>query len=50
MGKKSFFFKRCNSKLARVVVCGIVIELQPWSPIFEKMSSSSRKRGGADPN
>ena len=30
-------------KSARVVECGIAIELQPREPIFEKMFSSSRK-------
>jgi hypothetical protein len=33
-----------------MVPWGILIELEPWRPIFEKMFSSSRKSGVADPN
>ena len=49
-GKKKTFFKGATQKSARVVERGIAIEFQPREPIFEKMSSSSRKRGGADQN
>ena len=30
------------------IVDGIAVELEPRRPIFEKIFSSSRKRGGAD--
>jgi hypothetical protein len=30
------------------IVGGIAVELEPRRPIFEKIFSSSRKRGGAD--
>jgi hypothetical protein len=28
--------------------CGRIVTMDAWSPIFEKMFSSSRKRRGAD--
>jgi hypothetical protein len=43
MGKKTFF-------VATLVVSGIVIELQPTWPIFEKCSHLREKGGGADQN
>ena len=43
--KKKLFFKDATQKSASMVVSGIVIELQPWSPIFEK-SSHLREKGG----
>ena len=49
-GKKKLVFNDATQKSASMVLSGIGIELEPWSPIFEKMSSSSRKRGGADQN
>jgi hypothetical protein len=48
--KKKLVFKDATQKSASMVLWGIAIELEPWRPIFEKMFSSSRKRGGADPN
>ena len=35
-------------KSASMVAWGIEFPMEPWRPIFEKMFSSSRKRGGAD--
>ena len=49
-GKKKLFFKDATQKSASMVRCGIEIESVPWRPIFEKMFSSPRKRGGADQN
>ena len=43
--KKKLFFKDATQKSASMVVSGIVIELQPWSPIFGK-SSHLREKGG----
>jgi hypothetical protein len=43
--KKKRFFKDAPQKSATMVGIGIVIELQPWSPIFEK-SSHLREKGG----
>jgi hypothetical protein len=45
MGKKKLFFKDATQKSARVVVFGIVIELQPRKPIFEKCPHL-REKGG----
>ena len=44
-GKKTLFFKDATQKSAPLVVGGLAIELQPWSPIFEK-SSHLREKGG----
>jgi hypothetical protein len=44
-GKKNLFFKDATQKSARVVVCGIAIELQPREPIFEKCPHL-REKGG----
>ncbi len=44
-GKKKLFFKDTTQKSAAMVVSGIAIELQPWSPIFEKCSHL-REKGG----
>ena len=49
-GKKKLCFKDATQKSASLVLGWIVVELEPTEPIFEKMFSSSRKRGGADPN
>ena len=43
--KKTLFFKDATQKSASMVVSGIAIELQPWSPIFEKCSHL-REKGG----
>jgi hypothetical protein len=42
-GKKKLFFKDATQKSASMVVSGIAIELQPWSPIFEKCSHLREK-------
>ena len=44
-GKKTLFFKDATQKSASMVVYGIAIELQPWSPIFEKCPHL-REKGG----
>ena len=44
-GEKKMFFKDATLKSASMVVSGIVIELQPWSPIFEKCPHL-REKGG----
>jgi hypothetical protein len=44
-GKKKLFFKDATQTSASMVVSGIVIELQPWSPIFEKCPHL-REKGG----
>jgi hypothetical protein len=44
-GKKKLFFKDATQKSGSMVVSGILIELQPWSPIFEKCSHL-REKGG----
>jgi hypothetical protein len=43
--KKLFFYKDATQKSARVVVGGIVIELRPREPIFEKCPHL-REKGG----
>ena len=43
--KKNFFFKDATQKSARVVLCGIAVELEPREPIFEKCSHL-REKGG----
>jgi hypothetical protein len=43
--EKKLFFKDATQKSARVVVCGIAIELQPREPIFEKCPHL-REKGG----
>ena len=44
-GKKKLFFKDATQKSASMVLSGIVIELEPWSPIFEKCPHL-REKGG----
>jgi hypothetical protein len=44
-GKKKLFFKDATQKSTTLVVCGILIELQPTWPIFEKCSHL-REKGG----
>jgi hypothetical protein len=44
-GEKKHIFKDATQKSASMVVSGIKLELQPWSPIFEK-SSHLREKGG----
>jgi hypothetical protein len=34
--EKKLFFKDATQKSARVVLCGIAVELEPREPIFEK--------------
>jgi hypothetical protein len=48
--KKKLFFRDATQKSALVVPSGIEIKMVPSEPIFEQMSSSSRKREGIDPN
>ena len=43
--KKNLVFKDATQKSASMVLCGIPIELVPWSPIFEKCSHL-REKGG----
>ena len=43
--KKKLVFKDATQKSARVVVCGIALELQPREPIFEKCPHL-REKGG----
>jgi hypothetical protein len=43
--EKKLFFKDATQKSASMVVSGIEIELQPWSPIFEKCPHL-REKGG----
>jgi hypothetical protein len=49
-GKKKLFFKDATQKSASMVLSGIVTELEPWSPIFEKCPHLREKGGGADQN
>ena len=42
-GKKKLVFKDATQKSARVVLCGIAIELEPREPIFEKCSHLREK-------
>ena len=44
-GKKNLFFKDAAQKSASMVLSGIAIELEPWSPIFEKCPHL-REKGG----
>jgi hypothetical protein len=44
-GKKKLFFKDATQKSASMVLSGIEIELEPWSPIFEKCPHL-REKGG----
>jgi hypothetical protein len=44
-GKKTFFFKDATQKSASMVVSGIAVELQPWSPICEKCPHLRGKGG-----
>ena len=46
--EKTHFFKDATQKSASMVLCGIAIELVPWSPIFGKCSHLREKRKGAD--
>ena len=48
--EKKLFCRDATRKSASVVLGGIAVELEPRRPIFEKIFSSSRKKGGADPN
>ena len=43
--KKKLFFKDATQKSASMVAPGIAIEVQPWSPIFEKCPHL-RDKGG----
>ena len=43
--KKTLLFEDATQKSASMVVSGIAIELQPWSPIFEKCPHL-REKGG----
>ena len=43
--KNKFLFEDATQKSVSMVVIGIAIELQPWSPIFEKCSHL-REKGG----
>jgi hypothetical protein len=43
--EKKTFFKDATQKSASMVLSGIVIELEPWRPIFEKCSHL-REKGG----
>ena len=43
--KKKLFFKDATQKSAFMVAPGIAIEVQPWSPIFEKCPHL-REKGG----
>jgi hypothetical protein len=44
-GEKKLFFKDATQKSARVVLCGIAVELVPREPIFEKCPHL-REKGG----
>ena len=44
-GEKKLFFKDATQKSASMVLSGITIELEPWSPIFEKCPHL-REKGG----
>ena len=44
-GKKKLVFKDATQKSASMVLSGIAIELEPWSPIFEKCPHL-REKGG----
>ena len=44
-GEKKRFFKDATQKSARVVLCGIAVELEPREPIFEKCPHL-REKGG----
>jgi hypothetical protein len=44
-GKKKLFFKDATQKSVSMVAPGIAINVQPWSPIFEKFPHL-RENGG----
>jgi hypothetical protein len=45
-GKKKRFFEDVTQNSASMVAPGIAIEVQPWSPIFEKNVLIFEKKGG----